>query len=75
MIFFDLGPWLKVALVLCFLGSAAALTVLLYNSPVTLLIYLFIGQPLLLLGLVLYLANVWKDLVRHKVFQGRQKRS
>ena len=75
MIFFDVGSRVKIALVCCFLGSALTLLALLVNNAFTLLGYLFIGQPLLLFGLFLYLTTVWHDLLKHQVFRGHLKKS
>ena len=73
MIHYELLPRVKAALVLCFFGSALTLGALCFNNPVTLLAYLFIGQPLLLLGLFLYLTTVWKDLLKHEIFGDEKK--
>ena len=72
---FDLGIRLRIAVLLCLVGSATAIGVLLYNHPVALLIFMFIGQPLLIGGMILYFVTVWNDLLHHQVFQGRRKRT
>ncbi len=73
MIYNELPPRVKTALILCFFGSVLTLGALCLNNAVTLLAYLFIGQPLLLLGLFLYLTTVWRDLLKHEVFGNGKK--
>lgn len=73
MIYFAAGRGLKFALLLCVLGSATAIAALWCNNVATLLLYLFIGQPMLIVGMVLLWKAGWQEILRPWISQGRGK--
>jgi hypothetical protein len=73
MSLFVAGRELKLALLLCVLGSATAVAALEFNHVATLLVYLFLGQPMLVVGMVLLWKAAWKEILRPWMSQDRKK--
>jgi cation transporter-like permease len=58
---------LRLSMALAVLGSLVALTLFVHAGPYTLVTFMFVAQPLLLLAVTLFAVQVFKDLRRGKV--------
>jgi hypothetical protein len=62
------SPWrLRAALALAFLGTLVCLVLFAWHSPYTLVAFMFLGQPLLLLAFALFAWEARQDLRRKGV--------
>ena len=58
---------LQLSMALAALGSLLSLVLFLHAGPYTLVIFMFLAQPLLLLAVVLFAVQVLKDLRRERL--------
>ncbi len=54
--------WLRIAIVLLFIGIVCELIALLDLTPPTFLAFAFVGIPCMLLGMLIYVVHVWRQL-------------
>jgi hypothetical protein len=60
-------PLLRLAMALAALGALFSLALFLHAGPYTLVFFMFLAQPLLLLAVALFAVQVFKDLRRERV--------
>ena len=58
---------LRVAMALAALGALLSLTLFLHAGPYTLVLFMFLAQPLLLLAVALFAVQVFQDLRRERL--------
>ena len=56
--------WLRIAIVLMFIGIVCELIALLHLTPPTFLAFAFIGIPCMGIAMLIYLVHVWRELRR-----------
>jgi hypothetical protein len=60
-------PLLRLAMALAALGALFSLALFLHAGPYTLVFFMFLAQPLLLLAVALFAVQVFKDLRRERL--------
>ena len=60
-------PLLRLAMALAALGALFSLALFLHAGPYTLVLFMFLAQPLLLLAVALFAVQVFKDLRRERL--------
>ena len=60
-------PLLRLSMGLAALGALFALALFLHAGPYTLVFFMFVAQPLLLLSVALFAVQVFKDLRRERL--------
>ena len=58
---------LRLSMALAALGALFSLTLFLHAGPYTLVFFMFVAQPLLLLAVALFAVQVFKDLRRERL--------
>jgi hypothetical protein len=58
---------LRLAMVAAAFGSVISLALFLHAGPYTLVLFMFVAQPLLLLAMVLFALQVYRDLRRERL--------
>ena len=60
-------PLLRLSMVFAGLGALLSLALFLHAGPYTLVFFMFVAQPLLLLAVALFAVQVFKDLRRERL--------
>ena len=60
-------PLLRLAMALAALGALFSLALFLHAGPYTLVFFMFLAQPLLLVAVALFAVQVFKDLRRERL--------
>ena len=58
---------LRLSMALAALGAVTSLALFLHAGPYTLVLFMFVAQPLLLLAVALFAVQVFKDLRRERL--------